>query len=131
MGLFSTLKQVGLTAALRHLFRKHLERYATMPELHLHLAQNRVEGNILLRGETVPIHFSAHFELQDGSQSAPSAPPMPAASPPMSPGSPTITLSQISLSREWMQLLAQDFVANRPIPLPPDAAKWLRRLGEL
>jgi hypothetical protein len=124
MGLFSTLKQVGLTAALRHLFRKHLERYATMPEFHLHLAENRVEGNILLRGETVPIHFSAHFELQDGSQSAPAAPPMPA-------GSPTITLSQISLSREWMQLLAQDFVANKSIPLPPDAAKWLRRLGEL
>ena len=42
-----------------------------------------------------------------------------------------VTLTNIVLSREWMQRVAEDMLAGKPLPIPPDAAKWMRMAGVL
>jgi hypothetical protein len=113
MGVLSKLKDSAVALAIRVAFNHRYKRYGTMAKLTLDLTDRRVEGDILLKGEPAPIHFAAEFELAD------------------TPAGPTVTVHNPVLSREWMQLLARDLVAGRPLPLPPDAAVWLKRLGAL
>lgn len=122
MGLFTSIKQRALGAGARIAFNHRFARYGTMPQLHLNLTDRHVEGDIVLKGETAPIHFAADYELQHD----------PTVLPGMEePTGPIVTLSNVQLSREWMHQLAQDLVVGKPLPIPPDAAKWLGRLGVL
>ena len=93
-----------------------------MPQFHLNLSDRRVEGEILLKGETAPIHFAADYAFQKTAAPSPD---------PNAPKPPFVTLSNIQLSREWMHALAEDLIANKSLPIPPEAAKMLRLIGLL
>jgi len=89
-----------------------------MPQLHLNLTDRHVEGEILLKGESGPIQFSADYALQNEE----------------TPGTgvgPVVTLTNIVVSREWMQRVAEDMVAGKPWPIPVDAARMLKMTGLL
>ena len=118
MGVFATIYHSTMSFGARVVINRRIARYGKMPELHLNLTDRHVEGEIVLKGESGPIHFAADYALENREI----------------PGTgvgPVVTLTNIVLSREWMQRVAEDMVAGKPLPIPPDAAKWMRMAGVL
>jgi hypothetical protein len=124
VGLLTTIKQKAIGLGARVALNKRFGRYGTMPQLNLNLTDRHVEGEVVLKGEATPIRFAADYDLQLGpvvSGEGPGGADLPAA--------PVVTLTNIQLSREWMQRLAEDLVAGKPLAIPPELAVWMRRLG--
>jgi hypothetical protein len=122
VGLLTKIKQTAIGMGARVALNKRFARYGTMPQLHINLTDRHVEGEVVLKGEASPIRFAADYELQTG-------PMVAAAGGGQEPAAPVVTLTNIVLSREWMQRLAEDLLAGKPLAIPPDAAVWMRRLG--
>ena len=84
-----------------------LGRYGTMTELKIDSKAKTLDATVMLKGESSPISIRATYDIADG----------PA---------PTISVTQVSVSREWMNVLANDFLINKAFAPPASIAKILR-----
>jgi hypothetical protein len=84
-------------------------RYGTMTELKIDDQQKSIDATLQLRGEKEPIHLHiANYTLNADAN--------------------TLTIAGIHVSREWMNTLANEMLKDKPFPLPPAAAKWLKMI---
>ncbi len=82
-----------------------------MTELTIDSDQKIITATLQLKGEKEPIFLRlTHYALET------------------TDGVSTFRAGDVYLSREWMQTLAADFLQNQPLPLPAQAAKWLKMI---
>jgi len=95
--------------AARTFFNLAYARYGLMTQLKIDPENKTIDVELLLKGEREPIQIHVNgYTLQS------------------TPDGGTITLSGITVSREWMNLLSAEFLRDRPLPIPPGAMKWAR-----
>ena len=80
-----------------------------MTQLKIDPQRKTIDIELSLRGEDNPIqiHISG-YDLQ-----------------PTSDGG-DFTVANVNISREWMNLLAAEFLTGRPLHVPDDAMRWLK-----
>lgn len=80
-----------------------------MTELKIDNVRKNIEVTVMLKGESSPIQIKcSQYDLKTDGEIG------------------SLTVGDVSVSREWMNLLATEFLKNRPLPLPASAAKWLK-----
>src|SRR5438034_10779095 len=94
--------------AARTFFNHAYARYGTMTQLKIDPEHKTIDIELALKGERDPIQIHVEgYALQSTSDGG------------------TLTLSNISISREWMNLLATEMLKDQPLPIPDNAMKWL------
>lgn len=84
---------------------KQFGRYGIMTELKIDNTNKTISAVLMLDGETQPIVVQvAKYDLAASGE---------------------LRFSGVSVSRAWMDLLAQEYLANKPFQIPPDKAKLL------
>lgn len=92
----------GLNALLK-------ERYGELQSLELDTKGRSMRLLLLLHGEDEAIEVEVGaYELDE------------------SDGSAVLICREIRVSRTWLHHLAQEYGEGVPIPLPPEAARWVR-----
>ncbi|MGN6368471.1 MAG: hypothetical protein ACTHN5_09440 [Phycisphaerae bacterium] len=111
MGIFEKLTHsvnrlthwAGVRAYLNHEFR----RYGHMTELKIDDEAKRIEVTVMLKGEKEPIHVHVDGYVLDAEGG-------------------TVTVEEVRVSREWMDVLAKEVVKGRKLPLPEGMGKWAK-----
>jgi len=107
--MFSTLRGNLSSFAARQFFNFTYARYGTMTQLKIDPESKTIDIELLLKGEREPIRILlSNYAVQ-----------------PTTDGG-NFSVSQVSISREWMNTLANEALVNRPIPIPANAMKWLK-----
>ena len=83
-------------------------RYGRMIQFKVDPSRKTIEAEILLAGETEPITILV--ESYDYARQGEGG---------------VFTVNQVSVSREWMSLLANELLVDKPLVVPASAAKWL------
>lgn len=97
--------------AARQLFNYTYTRYGTMTQLKIDPEAKTIDIELLLKGEKEPIQIHlANYSIQ----------PTPTGDGGI------FSVSNVSVSREWMNTLANEALVNRSIPIPASAIKWLK-----
>ena len=106
--MIRTLKQRMLMWLARVWINKHYGRYGKMIQLKVDPAHKTIEAEILLAGETelIKIEVTRYNYAKQGDNSV-------------------FTVNQVTVSREWMSLLANELLVDKPLAIPASAAKWL------
>src|SRR4051812_46595348 len=100
MGLVRTLKDLALQAAAKHYANRRIQKYGHMTNLQIDSVTRTIHFEILLKGETTPVTGSAKYQPKlDGEKKL-------------------LEFTEIQTSREWINLLIQDFLKTRVIELP-------------
>jgi hypothetical protein len=100
MGLVRTFKDWALQAGAKHYANQHIQKYGHMTNLQIDSVTRTIHFEILLKGETTPVTGSAKYEPKlDGEKKL-------------------LEFTEIQTSREWINLLIQDFLKTRVIELP-------------
>lgn len=93
---------------LRLLLNRQYKRYGTMTQLRIDNVAKTVDVELMLQGEKEPISIHiGQYQLSASGES------------------PTLTIGQITISRQWMEAIAADYLRGKPLPLDPHMAKWL------
>jgi len=85
-----------------------------MTHLKIDSKSKSIDVEMELKGEPAPVTFhvgSYSFEV-------------------LPDGSGRLSVSQITCSKPWMEIIAQNATANRPISIPEDKAKWMKMVLE-
>ena len=91
---------MALQAGAKHYANERIKKYGLMTNLQIDSATRTIHFEILLKGETTPVTGSAKYEPKlDGSKKL-------------------LEFTDIQTSREWINLLIQDFLKSRVIELP-------------
>ena len=107
--MFSRLRGNLSALAARTFFNHAYARYGAMTQLKIDPERKTIDIELALKGERDPIHIHVEgYNLQS------------------SPEGGTFTFSNISISREWMNLLAAELLTGRPLNVPANAMKWIR-----
>ena len=91
----------------RGIINAGIEKYgADMTELRIDRDKKTIDAELSLAGEkeSIVVHVG-QYNLADDD---------------------TFTVSGLSISREWMNLVAQELVANKPKRIPAGIVKWFR-----
>lgn len=89
--------------------RQHFEKYGTMLNFTLDTRGRTARFDILLKGETDPVTVTIEeFELKSTEAGM------------------VVVIHRLSTSREWMNLLALEFVKGKEFPIPGKWAGLLR-----
>jgi hypothetical protein len=100
MGLVRTLKDLALQAGAKHYANQHIQKYGQITNLQIDSATRTIHFEILLKGEATPLTGSAKYQPKfDGEKKL-------------------LEFTEIQTSREWINLLIQDFVKTRAVELP-------------
>jgi hypothetical protein len=115
MAFFSNLvrsvNQATHSQGPRFIVNHHIARYGHMTELTIDPDQKIITATLQLKGEKDPLFLRlTHYDLQTVNDAT------------------TLTVGEVYLSREWMQTLATDLLQNKPLPVPAQAAKWLKMI---
>jgi hypothetical protein len=115
MAFFSSivrsLNQASHSQGPRFVVNHYIARYGHMTELSIDSEQKIITATLQLKGEKEPLFVRlTRYDLQTAGDAT------------------TLTVGEVYLSREWMQVLAADFLQNKPLPVPPQAAKWLKMI---
>jgi hypothetical protein len=105
------LKALGATfagGAARWYLNSHYGRYGQMTQFSIDSVQKTIDCEVLLAGETEPIriHIGGYQLTRSGEQTQFGA-------------------GEISVSRAWMNQLAQELLLGKPLPVPESVARWL------
>jgi hypothetical protein len=110
MSLVRTLKDWALQAGAKHYANDRIKNYGHMTNLQIDSATRTIHFEILLKGETTPVSGSAKYQPKlDGEKKR-------------------IEFTEIQTSREWMNLLIQDFLKTRAIELPEGVPTTIAKL---
>lgn len=99
------------TAGVKKLVNWHYARYGNMTELKIDKDNRRITMTLLLKGEREPIEVVLQdYELATSDNQV------------------TLKFKNVTVSREWMAVLAEQFLKDRALPLglPSAAANALR-----
>jgi hypothetical protein len=100
MGVIRTIKDWALQAGAKHYANQHLQKYGHMTNLQIDSTARTIHFEILLKGETTPLSGSAKYQPKlDGAKKL-------------------LEFTEIQTSREWINLLIQDFLKTRTVELP-------------
>lgn len=86
-------------------------RYGEVETLDLETKDNKVALQLKLNGENDLVDISSHYEIDD-----------------QDPEAPVIILSDLQVSRQWMQELASDNVEGKEIELPEKLAPVVKMI---
>lgn len=101
-------KDKALSKALEVLGETVISRYGKLIGIRLDSLTRRIEAEVLLRGETAPLSVSIeNYEIVSEE------------------GKSFITCNKISVSREWMKILADDLLKEKKLEIPSKYAKLL------
>src|SRR3954454_21835899 len=110
MGLVRTLKDLALQAGAKHYANRRIQKYGHMTNLQIDSATRTIHFEILLKGETTPVTGSARYEPKlDGEKKI-------------------VEFTEIQTSREWMNVLIQDFLKTRVVELPAGVPATIAKL---
>ncbi len=100
MGLIRTFKDWALQAGAKHYANERIQKYGHMTNLQIDSATRTIHFEVLLKGETTPLTGSAKYQPKlDGEKKL-------------------LEFTEIQTSREWINLLIQDFLKTRAVELP-------------
>jgi len=78
-----------------------------MTELKIDDRAKTIDVMVQLKGEEVPIHVHVASYTLDAEAN-------------------TMTVGEVHVSREWMNVLANELVKGKALPLPAGAGKWAK-----
>src|SRR5436190_24343827 len=100
MGLIRTVKDWALQAGAKHYVNQHVQKYGHMTNLQIDSATHTIPIEILLKGEAAPLTGSAKYQPKlDGEKKL-------------------LEFTEIQTSREWINLLIEDFLKTRAVEIP-------------
>jgi hypothetical protein len=104
-------KDASLSFVLERALQQRLERYGRVMELRIDTRQSAAFLKLHLKGELEPVSVTIDaYEIQrDNDQTC-------------------VVLKQASASREWLSLVIQEMVIQRPFPIPEQYAGWVKML---
>ncbi|MCW1912624.1 hypothetical protein OJ996_03495 [Luteolibacter sp. GHJ8] len=99
--MFSSFKDSLASSAAKSLLAGRIERYGRLIELRIRSREKIIRVEILLAGESeeLKIEVERYRVTESG-------------------GSHAIVIERIRASRQWVQLLLEDFVVGKPLPIP-------------
>lgn len=112
MGTFTNIARQGkdraVSRALEALGQRYAEKFGKIVELKLDSANKEIHLDILLKGESDPvtIHVKRYDILSEG-------------------GRHFIVAGDITVSREWMEALAREYVSGRRFEIPDTYSRAL------
>ena len=110
MSLFGGLKDRTISLAARQLLATRLTLYGQMLNFQLDSQAKTITLEMLLKGEREPIRVTlAGYEILDGTP-------------------PRLRFGGATASREWLEVVLNQFVVNQPVELPANLAPVLRLL---
>jgi hypothetical protein len=89
------------SGAVKSLLGGRIERYGRLLDLRIHSRERRLSAVVLLAGEEEEIAIEVGKYRIVGER-----------------GSHGLVVERVSASREWLQLLLEDFLVGREIPIP-------------
>ena len=104
-------KGAAVSVAGKQFLSSYLQKYGTMLHFSVQPDTKKIHAEILLKGEASPIQVTLDGYELDG----------PA-------GKPTLRVTKVSASREWLEVVLREFIEGKPIELPPKAAPLLKLL---
>ena len=99
--MFSTLKDSLASSAAKSLLSGRIERYGRLIELRIRSREKTIRVEMLLSGETEDLKIEVERYRVTGMA-----------------GAHLLVIERIRASRQWVQLLLEDFVVGKPIPIP-------------
>jgi hypothetical protein len=110
MGLIRNIKDWALQAGAKHFVNERIHKYGHMTNLQIDSATRTIHFEILLKGETTPVTGSAKYQPKlDGEKKL-------------------LEFTDIQTSREWMNVLIQDFLKTRVVELPDGLPATIAKL---
>ena len=107
--MLGALKDSLASRAAKSLLAGRIERYGQLTELRIRSKEKMLLVQVLLAGEAEEIRIEVgRYRI------------MPAEG-----GKIALVIESITASREWLQLLLEDFVVGQPIPIPSVASMAL------
>ncbi|HVT80139.1 MAG TPA: hypothetical protein VHM90_05735 [Phycisphaerae bacterium] len=101
--MFERLKKWGAKKALEHI----VERGVAMTLLKIDRHRKTLAADLELEGETAPVQVTAAYSLET-----------------MPDGGRAISLSDIHVSRAWLQVMARFALAGKKIAIPAEAGDF-------
>ena len=99
--MFGSIKDSLASSAAKALLAGRIQRYGTLTELRIRSGDKTLLVEVLLTGETEPIRIEVGRYRITGVS-----------------GAYQITLDHVTASREWIQLLLEDFVIGKAFAIP-------------
>ena len=99
--MFGNLKDSLASSAAKSLLSGRIERYGRLTELRIRSREKTIRVEMLLSGETEDLKIAVERYRVTGMA-----------------GAHMLVIERIRASRQWVQLLLEDFVVGVPIPIP-------------
>ena len=99
--MFGNLKDSLASSAAKSLLSGRIERYGRLTELRIRSREKTIRVEMLLSGETEDLKIEVERYRVTGMA-----------------GAHVLVIERIRASRQWVQLLLEDFVVGVPIPIP-------------
>lgn len=107
--MFGWIKDKAGEMGGRWYLNYHYGRYGTMTELKIDHERKTIEATVMLKGEQEPIQIRlSQYVFQTQGEGG------------------TFTVGEVIVSREWMNVLANEVLKDKPLPLPGSIVKWLK-----
>jgi hypothetical protein len=99
--MFNTFKDTLASSAAKSLLAGRIERYGRLTELRIRSREKTIRVEILLAGEVEELKIEVERYRVTGVA-----------------GAHAVVIERLRASRQWVQLLLEDFVVGKPIPIP-------------
>jgi hypothetical protein len=104
-------KDRALSRTLEALSRQFVGRYGTLSDIRLDSRERKIELELLLKGESTPVRiFIQRYDILSEEEKS------------------YIVCRDITVSREWMKALAEDFLREKKFEIPHKYAKFLEAI---
>ena len=99
--MFNTFKDSLASSAAKSLLAGRIERYGRLTELRIRSREKTIQVEILLVGEVEELKIEVERYRVTGVA-----------------GAHVVVIERLRASRQWVQLVLEDFVVGKPIPIP-------------
>ncbi|MGZ4960952.1 MAG: hypothetical protein ACXWKG_20150 [Limisphaerales bacterium] len=110
MSFVRKIKDLALQAGAKHYANDRIQKYGLMTNLQIDSANNTIHFELLLKGEQTPVTGSAKYQVTSNGEKK------------------LLEFSEIQTSREWINLLMQDFLKTRSVELPEGLPTTIAKL---
>ena len=99
--MIGSLVSAGISKVALMWLNSEFGRYGMMQKLEIDNTTKTIRASVMLKGENEPIEISCGYSIEQSK----------------------LHLQDIKTSREWMTMLATEYLAKKEIALPPAVAK--------
>ncbi len=99
--MFGSIKDSLASGAAKALLAGRIERYGRLLDLRIRSREKTLSAVIQLAGESEEVRIEVGRYRVTGAS-----------------GSFALVIEEVAASREWLQLLLEDFLVGKPLPLP-------------